>query len=152
MSFDSLVAANADVIRETATALIAVAANVLAVLVSLRGVRWFMDLIRADPVYEWDSHDLRVGETEAQWHERHGHDPVDIWQEDTGGAVLDPSSKSWEDYQTDQPDPDMESSSAAFPEADWTMADLQFAAKQGNAGAVEEFERRAQLQRNEYEG
>jgi hypothetical protein len=151
MSFDSLVSANADVIAESATALIAVAANVLAVLTSLRGVRWIMDLVRADPVYEWDSHDLRVGETEAQWHERHGHDPVDIWQEDGGGAVLDPSGKSWEDYQTDQPDPDWAASSSAFPEADWTMADLQFAAKQGKAGAAEEFERRSQLQRNGYE-
>lgn len=151
MSFDTLVSANADVIRETAMAFIAVAANVLAVLVSLRGVRWIMDLVRAEPVYEWDSHDLRVGETEAQWHERHGHDPVDIWQEDGGGAALDSSGKSSEGYQADQPDPDLEASSGAFPEADWTMADLQFAAKQGKAGAAEEFERRSQLQRNEYE-
>ena len=73
MSFDLLVAANADVIAQIATALIAVGANILAVVCLWRGALWVFLLVGGDQRYEygWSQDD------DGRWFHQSDVDPDD---------------------------------------------------------------------------
>jgi hypothetical protein len=73
MNFDLLVTANADVIAQIATALIAVGANVLAVVCLWRGALWVFLLVGGDQRYEygWSQDD------DGEWFHQSDVDPDD---------------------------------------------------------------------------
>ncbi|MBE0616235.1 MAG: hypothetical protein IH604_21410 [Burkholderiales bacterium] len=131
MSITALIDANAAVIADGISALFTVAGVVVSVQVAMRGIQYVLEIVRGSRGgggFGPDG-DLSREEFDAIY-------PVD---------PADPDD--WRNYDwNDDNDPQGHFhtvSERSYPEADWTMADLKFAADRGEAGAKAEYDRRA---------